>query len=73
MLSNGKDTYIHSLPLHTSSENPTGFTFGQLKRVTRLSHSWVLWFVKDESGTKTKVILDLVHEEFLCKVYVELR
>lgn len=72
MLSNGKNTYIHSLPLHASSENPTGFTFGQLKRVSQLSHSWVLWFVKDESGTKTKVKLDVVHAELLCKVYVEL-
>ncbi len=51
MLNSGKDTYI--LPLHALSGNPTGFTFGQLKRFSQLSHSYVLRLVKDESGAKT--------------------
>lgn len=60
MLNNGKDAYILPLPLHVFSENPIGFTFGQLKRVSQLSHSWVLWFVENKSCTKTKVKPDEV-------------
>lgn len=73
MLNSGKDTYILPLPLHVLSENPTGFNFGQLKRVSKMSHSWVLQLVKDESDAKTSGSAQCkVHAQLLCEVYVEL-